>query len=64
MVTTDRFVDLAEEGYRRRRQDRRISPTNLVARNSPPFTKNVATPYYFALHGVPRTPEELKGTIA
>ncbi|MCC7079843.1 MAG: LysR family transcriptional regulator [Burkholderiales bacterium] len=61
IVTTDRFVDLAEEAY-----DVVVrivdQPTpNLVARKLAPVRrKMVGTPEYFARHGAPRTLEDLQ----
>jgi DNA-binding transcriptional LysR family regulator len=62
MVTTDRFVDLADEGY-----DVVVrivdQPTpNVVARRLAPLNRRIcATPDYFARHGVPQTPADLEG---
>ena len=61
MATTDRFVDLAEEGY-----DVAIrivdqpAPTLVARRLAPVKRKLVATPGYFEQHGVPRSPEDLE----
>jgi DNA-binding transcriptional LysR family regulator len=61
MVTTDRFVDLAEEGY-----DVVVrivdQPTpNVVARKLAPVNrKMVGTPEYFARYGVPQAPADLE----
>lgn len=61
MATTDRFVDLAEEGY-----DIAIrivdqpAPTLVARRLAPVKRKLVATPDYFAEHGVPQTPADLE----
>jgi DNA-binding transcriptional LysR family regulator len=61
MVTTDRFVDLAEEGY-----DIVIrivdqpAPTLVARKLAPVNRKMVATPEYFQRYGVPRTPEDLE----
>jgi DNA-binding transcriptional LysR family regulator len=61
MVTTDRFVDLAEEGY-----DVVIrivdqpAPTLVARKLAPVNRKMVATPEYFQRYGVPRTPEDLE----
>ncbi|HYC46400.1 MAG TPA: LysR family transcriptional regulator [Burkholderiales bacterium] len=61
MATTDRFVDLAEEGY-----DLAIrivdqpAPTLVARRLAPVKRKLVATPDYFARHGTPETPADLE----
>jgi DNA-binding transcriptional LysR family regulator len=61
MATTDRFVDLAEEGY-----DLAIrivdqpAPTLVARRLAPVKRKIVATPDYFAQHGVPESPGDLE----
>lgn len=61
LTTTDRFVDLAEEGY-----DLAIriagepAPTLVARRLAPVNRKLVATPDYFARHGVPETPADLR----
>jgi DNA-binding transcriptional LysR family regulator len=61
MATTDRFADLAEEGY-----DVAIriidqpAPTLVARRLAPVNRKLVATPQYFERHGVPESPEDLE----
>jgi DNA-binding transcriptional LysR family regulator len=61
MVTTDRFVDLAEEGYDVVVRIVDQPAPNLVARKLAPVTRRmVATPDYFARYGVPRTPADLE----
>lgn len=61
MVTTDRFVDLAEEGYDVviRIADQ-LAPTLVARKLAPVHRKMVATPDYFSRHGVPKTPEDLE----
>jgi DNA-binding transcriptional LysR family regulator len=60
MVTTDRFVDLAEEGYDVVVRIVDQPAPNLVARKlASVHRKMVATPDYFAQHGVPQTLEDL-----
>ena len=60
MVTSDRFVDLAEEGYDVviRIADQ-PAPTLVARKLAPVHRKMVATPDYFERHGVPQTPEDL-----
>jgi DNA-binding transcriptional LysR family regulator len=61
MVTTDRFVDLAEEGYDVVVRIVNQPAPNLVARKLASVHREmVATPDYFAQHGVPQTPEDLE----
>ena len=61
MVTTDRFVDLAEEGYDLVIRIVDQPAPNLVARKLAPVTRRmVATPDYFARYGVPRSPTDLE----
>lgn len=61
MVTTDRFVDLAEEGYDLVVRIVDQPAQNLVARKLAPVTRRmVATPDYFARYGVPLTPADLE----
>ena len=60
IVTTDRFVDLAEEGYDVVVRIVDQPAPNLVARKLAPVNrKMVATPEYFERYGVPQTPEDL-----
>lgn len=61
MVTTDRFVDLAEEGYDVVVRIVDQPAPNLVARKLAPVNrKMVATPDYFARYGVPHAPQDLE----
>jgi DNA-binding transcriptional LysR family regulator len=61
MVTTDRFVDLAEEGYDVVTRIVGEPPPNVVARKLAPVNRRIcATPQYFARHGVPRAPQDLE----
>ena len=61
MVTTDRFVDLAEEGYDLVIRIVDQPAPNLVARKLAPVQRRmVATPDYFARYGVPETPADLE----
>jgi DNA-binding transcriptional LysR family regulator len=60
MVTTDRLVDLAEEGYDVVIRIAGELVTNVVARRLAAVNRSMcATPGYFARHGVPRTPADL-----
>ena len=61
MVTSDRFVDLAEEGYDVVIRIADQPAQTLVARELAPVRRQmVATPDYFERHGVPQTPEDLE----
>jgi DNA-binding transcriptional LysR family regulator len=61
MVTTDRFVDLAEEGYDVVVRIVDEAAPNVVARKLAPVNRKMcATPEYFARHGVPQTPSDLE----
>jgi DNA-binding transcriptional LysR family regulator len=61
MVTTDRFVDLAEEGYDVVVRIAGEPPPNVVARKLAPVNRRIcATPEYFTRHGVPQTPQDLE----
>ena len=61
MVTTDRFVDLAEEAYDVVVRIASDAAPNVVARKLAPVnTKMCATPEYFSRHGTPQTPEDLE----
>jgi DNA-binding transcriptional LysR family regulator len=61
MVTTDRFVDLAEEGYDVVVRIVGDPPPNVVARKLAPVNRRIcATPEYFARHGLPKTPRDLE----
>lgn len=61
MATTDRFVDLADEGYDVVVRITDQAAPNLVARKLAPVNRKlVATPEYFARRGVPRVPADLE----
>jgi DNA-binding transcriptional LysR family regulator len=61
MVTTDRFVDLADEGYDVVVRIVDQPAPALVARKLAPVNRKlVATSDYFRRHGVPRTPQDLE----
>jgi DNA-binding transcriptional LysR family regulator len=61
MVTTDRFVDLAEEGYDVVLRITGEPAPNLVARKlAPVIRKMCATPEYFRRHSIPRAPDDLE----
>jgi DNA-binding transcriptional LysR family regulator len=61
MVTTDRFVDLADEGYDLVLRITGEPPPNVVARKLAPVVRKMcATPEYFSRHGLPRTPADLE----
>lgn len=61
MDTTDRFVDLAEEGYDVVVRIVGQPPPNVVARKLAPVNRKIcATPEYFARHGVPQSPQDLE----
>ena len=61
MVTSDRFVDLAEEGYDVVIRIADQPAPTLVARKLAPVRRQmVATPDYFERHGIPQTPEDLE----
>ena len=61
MVTSDRFVDLAEEGYDVVIRIADQPAPTLVARKLAPVRRQmVATADYFKRHGVPQTPEDLR----
>lgn len=60
MTITDRFVDLADEGYDVALRIANDPGQALVARRLGAVKRNVcATPDYFERHGIPRTPGEL-----
>lgn len=60
MTITDRFVDLADEGYDVALRIAKDPGQNLVARKLAAVHRKVcATPEYFAAHGIPRTPRAL-----
>ena len=57
---TDRWVDLAEDGYDVSIRVTNDPPPNWVARKLAPVRRKLcATPEYFQRHGVPRTPGDL-----
>ncbi len=61
MVTADRLVDLAEEGYDVVVRIVGEPAPNLVARKLAAVNRKIcATPEYFVRHGVPRTPGDLE----
>ena len=61
MVTTDRFVDLAEEGYDVVIRIVGEPAPNVVARKLAPVKRSMcATPEYFARHGIPQTLSDLR----
>jgi DNA-binding transcriptional LysR family regulator len=60
LTISDRFFDLAEEGYDLSIRIARELPPNVVARTLAPVNRVVcAAPSYFERHGVPSTPGEL-----
>lgn len=60
LTITDRWVDLAEEGYDVLIRVMSDPPNNWVARTLAPVRRQVcATPDYFARYGVPQTPADL-----
>lgn len=61
MVVTDRLVDMAEEGYDLAVRIAKEPAPNLVARRLAPVQRRMCgTPAYFARHGVPHTPSDLR----
>ncbi len=61
MVATDRFVDLAEEGFDVVVRIVGEPAPNVVARKlAPAHRKMCATPEYFARHGAPKTVQDLE----
>lgn len=61
MAITDRFVDLAEEGYDVAVRIAKEPAPNLVARRLAAVNRQIcATPEYFKRHGVPKTPTDLE----
>ena len=61
LATTDRFVDLAEEGYDIAIRIADQPAATLVARRLAPVKRQlVATPEYFTRHGIPEIPADLK----
>ena len=62
LTVSDRYFELAEEGYDLAIRIARELPPNMVARQLAPINRVVcATPAYFAKHGVPQVPHDLKG---
>lgn len=60
MNITDRFVDLADEGYDLAVRITENPGQNLVARRLAPVRRAIcATPEYFARRGIPQTPADL-----
>jgi DNA-binding transcriptional LysR family regulator len=60
MTTTDRFVDLAEEGYDVVIRIVGEPAPNVVARKLASVKRKMcATPEYFSRHGIPQTPADL-----
>jgi DNA-binding transcriptional LysR family regulator len=60
LTISDRFFDLAEEGFDLSIRIARELPPNVVARQLAPINRVVcATPKYFDKHGVPDTPTDL-----
>jgi DNA-binding transcriptional LysR family regulator len=61
MTTTDRLVDLADEGYDMVIRIVDEPAPNTVARKLAPLNRKMcATPEYFARHGIPQTPGDLE----
>ena len=61
MTLSDRFFDLAEEGFDLSIRIARSLPPTVVARQLAPINRVVcATPAYFEKHGVPATPQDLE----
>ncbi len=61
LTVGDRVFELAEEGYDLAIRIARELPPNMVARQLAPINRVVcATPAYFATHGIPQVPEDLK----
>lgn len=61
MAITDRYVDLADEGYDVAVRIAKDPGQNLVARKLAAVKRRIcATPEYFARHGIPVTPHDLK----
>jgi DNA-binding transcriptional LysR family regulator len=61
MVMNDRFVDLVDEGFDVAVRIARMADSSLVARKLAPIRRAIcASPAYFARHGVPATPDDLK----
>ncbi|MCC6197498.1 MAG: LysR family transcriptional regulator [Burkholderiales bacterium] len=61
LTVSDRHFELAEEGYDLAIRIARELPPNMVARQLAPINRVVcATPAYFARHGVPEAPRDLK----
>lgn len=62
LTITDHHVDLVEEGYDMLIRVTNEPDLNLAARKLAPARRILcATPKYFQLHGIPKTPEDLVG---
>ncbi|HZP89078.1 MAG TPA: LysR family transcriptional regulator [Burkholderiales bacterium] len=60
LTVSDRFFELAEEGYDLAIRIARELPPNMVARPIAPINRVICgTPEYFASHGIPSTPHDL-----
>jgi DNA-binding transcriptional LysR family regulator len=60
LTITDRWVDLAEEGFDLAINVMSAPPQHLVARKLAPVQRRLcATPAYFHQHGIPQTPADL-----
>ena len=60
LTITDRWVNLAEEGYDLAIRVTNEPPPNWVARKLAPVRRKLcATPEYFKLHGIPQSPADL-----
>jgi DNA-binding transcriptional LysR family regulator len=61
MAMTDRMVDVVEEGYDLAVRNMPVADSTLIARHIAPFRLVVCgTPQYFAEHGTPQRPEDVK----
>ena len=60
LTVSDRFFELAEEGYDLAIRIARDLPPNMVARQLAPINRVVCgTPEYFEKHGIPMVPQDL-----
>ena len=60
MAMNDRFVDLVEEGFDLAVRIGRLADSSLVARRLAPLRRVLcASPAFLAVHGTPRTPDDL-----